>query len=77
MVLRKHGRTKSDIKIRAGGGGNTEQRKTKIKVKNEKLDEDRARYAARKAEFEKAAEKAKEEGQGSIHPSRMARMAPH
>jgi nucleolar protein 6 len=60
---------------RAGGGGNTEHRKQKIKEKNEKLNEDRKRYADRKKEFEEAAKVAKDQGQGTIHPSRMAQMA--
>ena len=62
--------------ISAGGGGNkSETRKQRIKTKNEKLNEDRKRYAERKAEFEEAAKKAKEQGHGDIHPSRMGLMS--
>lgn len=59
---------------RAGGGGNTEHRKQKIKTKNEKLNEDRKRYAERKKEYEEKAKVLKDQGHGSIHPSRMAQM---
>jgi hypothetical protein len=38
------------------------------------LNEDRKRYADRKKEAEEAAKKAKEQGHGDIHPSRMAQM---
>jgi nucleolar protein 6 len=59
------------VEYSAGGGGNTENRKQKIKTKNDKLNEDRKRYAERKKEYEEAAKKAKEQGHGDIHPSRM------
>lgn len=59
----------------AGGGGNkSEHRNQKIKTKNDKLNEDRKRYAERKKEFEVAAKQAKEQGHGNIHPSRMGLM---
>ncbi|KAI0110981.1 hypothetical protein F4776DRAFT_641267 [Hypoxylon sp. NC0597] len=74
---------KINVELTAGGGGNTTHRKEKIKAKNAKLNEERARRAQEeikaKAEKEREKEKgangdaAKEEKPGmedAIHPSR-------
>ncbi|KAI6247725.1 hypothetical protein HI914_04238 [Erysiphe necator] len=72
-----------NVELTAGGGGNTEDRKTKIKVKNEKLNEERIRRVEEdKAKLKKEEEKKSGLGKESslkddqnsseshIHPSR-------
>jgi nucleolar protein 6 len=60
----------------AGGGGNTKERRTKIKGKNQKLDEERSR----RIQEEQKAKWAKKEGtqgaidESAIHPSRRGRV---
>ncbi|KAL3420193.1 RNA recognition domain-containing protein [Phlyctema vagabunda] len=63
---------KLNVELTAGGGGNTQDRKSKIEEKNQKLNEQRVRriQEEEKAKFAKAAE-AKPDGTG-IHPSRRA-----
>jgi nucleolar protein 6 len=59
---------------RAGGGGNTKDRKDKIKAKNEKLNEERSRRIHEEA---KAKAEKREGGtidENSIHPSRRTRV---
>jgi len=75
----------------AGGGGNSEGRKSKIVAKNDKLHDERARDREKRAELEmkqserkekKEAKGKKGEGaaepepdNGGIHPARLAMMA--
>lgn len=56
----------------AGGGGNTKERKDKIKEKNEKLNEQRARRAQEEAKAKVEKEKKNEGGidESAVHPSR-------
>lgn len=58
----------------AGGGGNTKERRQKIKGKNEKLQEQRVRKIQEdeKTKFEKREGAAMDES--AIHPSRRARV---
>ncbi|KAI2610433.1 hypothetical protein GGR54DRAFT_617778 [Hypoxylon sp. NC1633] len=76
---------KINVELTAGGGGNTEHRKGKIRAKNAKLNEQRVRQAIaeRDAKAEKQKEKADRAGGGeeksggvedSIHPSRRGRV---
>ncbi|KAI0883847.1 uncharacterized protein GGS22DRAFT_26611 [Annulohypoxylon maeteangense] len=78
---------KINVELTAGGGGNTEHRKEKIRAKNEKLNEERARRieAELEAKAEKEREKAARDGDGekrpagrsiedAIHPSRRRRV---
>ncbi|KAH8703833.1 hypothetical protein BGW36DRAFT_355232 [Talaromyces proteolyticus] len=63
---------KINVELTAGGGGKSDHRKTKIKEKNEKLAEERA-----KAAKEKKQQKAETETAGQfagVHPSRLNRM---
>ena len=64
---------------RAGGGGNTKDRKAKIQAKNTKLNEERVRkiHEEEKAKAEKAMEGQKQAAidESAIHPSRR-RMVP-
>ncbi|TLS22334.1 uncharacterized protein PpBr36_09699 [Pyricularia pennisetigena] len=60
---------KINVELTAGGGGKTPFRKEKIRAKNDKLREERARRM--KAELEA---KHKEDEQDGIHPSRRAQM---
>ncbi|RYO88961.1 hypothetical protein DL764_008651 [Monosporascus ibericus] len=71
---------KINVELTAGGGGNTGHRRDKIRAKNAKLNEERARRAATEAQ-ERAAKKQKKQGEGGkdegenkeeadIHPSR-------
>ncbi|KAH8639323.1 hypothetical protein IG631_07093 [Alternaria alternata] len=48
---KKEGR-KINVELSAGGGGNSEARKTKIAAKNEKLHDERARDRVKKTEVE-------------------------
>jgi nucleolar protein 6 len=61
---------------RAGGGGNTKERKAKIQGKNEKLNEERYRKIQEeaKAKLEKAPEGGKTIDESAIHPSRRGRV---
>lgn len=61
---------------RAGGGGKTKQRQEKIRAKNEKLDENRAKRIDREkmAKKEGAGGEDKAQSNGGIHPSRLARL---
>jgi len=75
---------KINVELTAGGGGNTEYRKERIRAKNEKLNEQRARRAQEEARIKekKEREKAKtaagsdggaaetEDSTKDIHPSR-------
>ncbi|KAJ2981546.1 hypothetical protein NUW58_g6663 [Xylaria curta] len=80
---------KINVELTAGGGGNTEYRRERIRAKNEKLNEERARRAQEEArvrdkkEREKAAKNAggdkadaeeKEGGAHAVHPSRRRRV---
>ena len=62
----------------AGGGGKTKQRQQKIKDKNKKLDENRAKRIEReknpKQENGAGAAKGGSHQEDSIHPSRRARV---
>ncbi|RYP54694.1 hypothetical protein DL770_010952 [Monosporascus sp. CRB-9-2] len=71
---------KINVELTAGGGGNTGHRRDKIRAKNAKLNEERARRAAAEAQ-ERAAKKQKKLNEGGkdegenkeeadIHPSR-------
>nr|EAQ71071.1 hypothetical protein MGCH7_ch7g478 [Pyricularia oryzae 70-15] len=60
---------KINVELTAGGGGKTPYRNEKIRAKNDKLREERARRM--KAELEA---KHKEDEQDGIHPSRRAQM---
>ncbi|RYP71606.1 hypothetical protein DL771_004732 [Monosporascus sp. 5C6A] len=71
---------KINVELTAGGGGNTGHRRDKIRAKNAKLNEERARRAAAEAQ-ERAAKKQKKKNEGGkdegenkeeadIHPSR-------
>ncbi|RYO79980.1 hypothetical protein DL766_006549 [Monosporascus sp. MC13-8B] len=76
---------KINVELTAGGGGNTGHRRDKIRAKNAKLNEERARRAVAEAQ-ERAAKKqkkqngngGKDEGEGKeeadIHPSRRAQV---
>ncbi|RYP18999.1 hypothetical protein DL765_003582 [Monosporascus sp. GIB2] len=76
---------KINVELTAGGGGNTGHRRDKIRAKNAKLNEERARRAAAEAQ-ERAAKKqkkqngdaGKDEGESKeeadIHPSRRAQV---
>lgn len=71
-----------NVELTAGGGGNTENRKEKIRAKNEKLNEERERRAvaellqqAKKDQGnEKKGEKQKTDQNEGIHPSRLSRV---
>ncbi|RYP26838.1 hypothetical protein DL768_011556 [Monosporascus sp. mg162] len=71
---------KINVELTAGGGGNTGHRRDKIRAKNAKLNEERARRAAAEAQ-ERTAKKQKKQSEGGkdegenkeeadIHPSR-------
>ncbi|RYP50723.1 hypothetical protein DL769_010913 [Monosporascus sp. CRB-8-3] len=76
---------KINVELTAGGGGNTGHRRDKIRAKNAKLNEERARRAAAEAQ-ERAAKKQKKQNEGGgkdegeskeeadIHPSRRAQV---
>ncbi|KAK6086110.1 RNA recognition domain-containing protein [Seiridium cupressi] len=73
-----------NVELTAGGGGNTEGRKEKIKAKNEKLDGERERRAVEeeKQRIKKEQERLAKEGQkksgaDGIHPSRRGRVPGH
>jgi nucleolar protein 6 len=61
------------IVCRAGGGGNTKDRRTKIGEKNQKLNEQRIRRF-REEEKAKSVKNAASINQSAIHPSRRARV---
>ncbi|RYP35166.1 hypothetical protein DL767_003943 [Monosporascus sp. MG133] len=71
---------KINVELTAGGGGNTGHRRDKIRAKNAKLNEERARRAAAEAQeraakkLKKQNESGKDEGgnkeEADIHPSR-------
>ncbi|KAI0545861.1 hypothetical protein F4679DRAFT_445870 [Xylaria curta] len=71
---------KINVELTAGGGGNTEYRKERIRAKNEKLNEERARRAQEEARVrdKKEREKGKKGGDeeqekspaDAVHPSR-------
>lgn len=78
-----------NVELTAGGGGKSEARKEKIRVKNTRLEEqrDRRRDAERKAENAKRKKKGglseanavevqekEDDGRGDIHPSRLKRV---
>ncbi|RPB19436.1 hypothetical protein L211DRAFT_766191, partial [Terfezia boudieri ATCC MYA-4762] len=70
------GGRKINVELTAGGGGTSKDRREKLSVKNEKLNEERKRRAQEeeKLKLEKQAKKAEENGNEGIHPSRLARM---
>lgn len=83
----KPGRTEErriNVELTAGGGGNTSHRKEKIRAKNEKLNEERARRAQEEAKAKAEKEKGKGQNGGekaggggvedAIHPSRRGRV---
>lgn len=57
----------------AGGGGNTKDRKEKIKAKNQKLNEERV-HRIQEEEKAKSAKGAAQIDESAIHPSRRARV---
>lgn len=61
---------------RAGGGGNTKDRRAKIEGKNQKLNEERLRriQEEEKAKLTKASEGGKTIDESAIHPSRRGRV---
>jgi nucleolar protein 6 len=59
----------SHVRCSAGGGGNTKDRKDKIKAKNNKLNEERVRRIQEEAKT-KAAKSGGAMDESSIHPSR-------
>ncbi|KAI0384374.1 hypothetical protein F5Y04DRAFT_248214 [Hypomontagnella monticulosa] len=67
-----------NVELTAGGGGNTKFRKEKIKAKNQKLNEERARRAEQeqKARAEEREKKAEKSGgiEDAVHPSRRMRV---
>ncbi|KAI1748820.1 hypothetical protein F4782DRAFT_515853 [Xylaria castorea] len=78
---------KINVELTAGGGGNTEYRKERIRAKNEKLNEERIRRAQEEARVrdkkdrekgEKGGDKAEAEEEkstaGAVHPSRRRRV---
>ncbi len=70
---------KINVDLTAGGGGNTKQRREKIEVKNEKLNEERVRkiQEEEKAKWEKKAKGGAAEvkiDESGIHPSRRGRV---
>jgi nucleolar protein 6 len=69
---------KISVELTAGGGGNTKDRKDKIRAKNEKLNEERQRRiheeAKAKAEKRDGGATAADADTNSIHPSRRARV---
>jgi nucleolar protein 6 len=69
-------RTGSNIDYRAGGGGNTKDRRAKIQGKNQKLNEERFRriQEEEKAKLTKATEGGKTIDESAIHPSRRGRV---
>jgi len=68
--------TGTNMEYRAGGGGNTKDRRAKIQGKNEKLNEERFRriQEEEKAKLAKAAEGGKTIDESAIHPSRRGRV---
>ncbi|CAH2354177.1 nucleolar protein 6 [[Candida] railenensis] len=72
LALRLHHSTlkfrKINVELTVGGGGNSENRKTKLKDKNEKLLEERRT----RIKEESIKNRKKENNSGSIHPSRAA-----
>ena len=58
----------------AGGGGNTKERKEKIKSKNEKLNEERARRIHEEAKAKAEKREGGTVDESSIHPSRRTRV---
>ncbi|KAI0475816.1 hypothetical protein GGR56DRAFT_639732 [Xylariaceae sp. FL0804] len=76
-----------NVELTAGGGGNTAHRRDKIRVKNERLAEQRARRAQEQAKAKagkkagggdkdkKEKEKEDDGGAGAVHPSRQGRIA--
>ncbi|KAL2112807.1 hypothetical protein VUR80DRAFT_6378 [Thermomyces stellatus] len=65
---------KINIEMTAGGGGRKSNRMEKIKEKNAKLNEKRARRIEKEKKMKKEAEKESAEEDGGMHPSRKARM---
>jgi nucleolar protein 6 len=63
--------------FRAGGGGNTKDRRAKIEGKNQKLNEERLRkiQEEEKAKLRKASEGGKTIDESAIHPSRRGRVS--
>jgi nucleolar protein 6 len=66
----------TNIGYRAGGGGNTKDRRAKIQGKNLKLNEERFRriQEEEKAKLAKATEGGKTIDESAIHPSRRGRV---
>jgi len=61
---------KINVELTAGGGGKSNRRQLKLQAKNQKLNEERLRYAAARAK--KNIERIPHEGQNenqSVHPS--------
>jgi nucleolar protein 6 len=69
-------RTGTNIDYRAGGGGNTKDRRAKIQGKNQKLNEERFRkiQEEEKVKLAKATEGGKTIDESAIHPSRRGRV---
>ncbi|KAB8290515.1 hypothetical protein EYC80_010944 [Monilinia laxa] len=71
---------KVNVELTAGGGGNTKDRRSKIKGKNEKLNEQRVRQAQEQADNSKVSKSKTTDVQhvlaedSGIHPSRKARI---
>ena len=60
----------------AGGGGKTKQRREKIKAKNKKLEENRAKRISKEkaAKDEASSPAATQHMEDAVHPSRRARI---
>ncbi|KFG83479.1 RNA binding protein [Metarhizium anisopliae] len=63
-----------NVELTAGGGGKTKFRKDKIREKNQKLDENRAKRIERERAAKEEGGGQREEGSAGIHPSRLARI---
>ncbi|KID95269.1 RNA binding protein, partial [Metarhizium majus ARSEF 297] len=63
-----------NVELTAGGGGKTKFRKDKIREKNQKLDENRAKRIERERAAKEESGGQREEGSAGIHPSRLARV---
>lgn len=83
IALRLHkstlGGRKINVELTAGGGGNSQDRKEKIKAKNEKLEDERTKRTVAEREKKRKADAAKEKeaggegetpGEDGVHPDR-------
>lgn len=66
---------KINVELTAGGGGNTKERRGKIREKNEKLMEQRTRRIGEEEKQKLVKRGVPEEDHGGIHPSRRSRVA--